>query len=324
MRGASLGSGDLRDCTVMDQNAIVGSLHKLGKNEMGLSWLMPEIVGLYSRIIRSPGINLSLRKKILKASLALVIFLTMAFIALPVASLFLKSPLDATLHSLHDPMVIDALRLSMMTSTLTTIVVVLMGTPIAYINARFHYTGKELVDSLIDLPVIMPPAVAGIALLMAFGRMGILGQYLNAFGITIAFTTLAVIMAQVFVSSPFYIRQARTSFEDVDLALENAARTLGASRFYTFFHVILPIAMNGLISGAIMAFARSLGEFGATIMFAGNFQGRTQTMPLAIYTAMQGDMGVALCLSLILVAISFLVIVLVKTLTRRMYKNARN
>jgi molybdate transport system permease protein len=181
-----------------------------------------------------------------------------------------------------------------------------------------------LVDSLIDLPVIMPPAVAGIALLMAFGRMGILGQYLNAFGITIAFTTLAVIMAQVFVSSPFYIRQARTSFEDVDVALENAARTLGATRFYTFFHVILPIAMNGLISGAIMAFARSLGEFGATIMFAGNFQGRTQTMPLAIYTAMQGDMDVALCISLILVVISFLVIVLVKTLTRRMYKNARN
>ncbi len=229
-----------------------------------------------------------MRKKILKASLALVIFLTMAFIALPVASLFLKSPLDATLGSLHDPMVIDALRLSMMTSALTTIVVVLMGTPIAYTNARFHYPGKELVDSLIDLPVIMPPAVAGIALLMAFGRMGIIGQYLNAFGITIAFTTLAVIMAQVFVSSPFYIRQARTSFEDVDLALENAARTSGASRLYTFFHVILPIAMNGLISGAIMAFARSLGEFGATIMFAGNFQGRTQTMPLAIYTAMQG------------------------------------
>ena len=248
----------------------------------------------------------------------------MAFIALPVASLFLKSPLDATLRSLHDPMVIDALRLSLMTSTVTTLVVVLMGTPVAYVNARFHYHGKEIVDSLIDLPVIMPPAVAGIALLMAFGRMGILGHYLNAFGISIAFTTLAVIMAQVFVSSPFYIRQARTSFEDVDLAFENAARTLGASRVYTFFHVILPIAVNGLISGAIMAFARSLGEFGATIMFAGNFQGRTQTMPLAIYTAMQGDMDVAICLALVLVAISFLVIVLVKTLTRRMYKNARN
>lgn len=260
----------------------------------------------------------------LKIGLASVLILTMAFIALPVVSLFLKSPMDAIFRSLHDPVVMDALRLSLMTSALTTSIVVLMGTPVAYVNARFHYFGKEIADSLIDLPVIMPPAVAGIALLMAFGRMGIVGHYLDAFGLGITFTTLAVVIAQVFVSSPFYIRQARTSFEDVDLAFENAARTLGASRVYTFFHVVLPIALNGLISGAIMAFARSLGEFGATIMFAGNFQGRTQTMPLAIYTAMQGDMGVALCLALILVAISFMIIALVKTLTRRMYKNARN
>jgi molybdate transport system permease protein len=271
-------------------------------------------------------ISLSAKTKetALKAGLAVLLILAMAFIALPVVALFLKSPLETTFASLHDPIVIDALRLSLTTSTLTTMIVVIIGTPIAYVNARFHYFGKEVADSLIDLPVIMPPAVAGIALLMAFGRMGIVGHYLNGFGISIAFTTLAVIIAQVFVSSPFYIRQARTSFEDVDLAFENAARTLGASRVYTFFHVILPIALNGLISGAIMAFARSLGEFGATIMFAGNFQGRTQTMPLAIYTAMQGDLDVSLCLALILVAISFLAIVLVKRLTRRVYKNAGN
>ena len=270
------------------------------------------------------GIPSRSREAVLKAGLAALLILAMAFIALPVVALFLKSPLDTTLRSLHDPMVLDALRLSLMTSTVTTITVVVMGTPIAYVSARFQYFGKELADSLIDLPVIMPPAVAGIALLMAFGRMGIVGQYLNAFGISIAFTTLAVIIAQVFVSSPFYIRQARTSFEDVDLAFENAARTLGASRFYNFFNVIIPIAINGLISGAIMAFARSLGEFGATMMFAGNFQGRTQTMPLAIYTAMQGDLDVSLCIAIILVAISFVVIVLVKILTRRVYKNVRN
>ena len=260
----------------------------------------------------------------LKAGLGLTLILAMTFIALPVASLFIKSPLDVTLRALSDPMVADALKLSLITSTLTTLTVVLMGTPIAYVNARFHYFGREIADSLIDLPVIMPPAVAGIALLMAFGRMGILGHYLNAFGFGIAFTTLAVIIAQVFVSSPFYIRQARTSFEDVDMAFENAARTLGASRVYTFFHVVLPIASNGLISGAIMAFARSLGEFGATIMFAGNFQGRTQTMPLAIYTAMQGDLNVSLCLAIILVIISFVVIALVKMLTRGVYKNVRD
>lgn len=260
----------------------------------------------------------------LKVGLGLLMILAMAFIALPVASLFLKSPLDDVIRSLHDPMVTDALRLSLITSALTTAIVVVMGTPIAYVHARFHYPGKELADSLIDLPVIMPPAVAGIALLMAFGRMGILGHYLNSLGFSIAFTTLAVIFAQVFVSSPFYIRQARTSFEDVDLSLENAARTLGASRAYAFFHVIIPIALNGLISGAIMAFARSLGEFGATIMFAGNLQGKTQTMPLAIYTAMQADLDVSLCLALILVVISFLIIAMVRILTRRVYKNASN
>ena len=281
---------------------------------------LTELVNQEQEII---GIPSRTRDAALKAGLALMLMLAMAFIALPVVALFLKSPLDTTLRSLHDPVVIDALRLSLMTSTITTVTVVIMGTPIAYVSARFQYFGKELADSLIDLPVIMPPAVAGIALLMAFGRMGIVGHYLNGMGISIAFTTLAVIMAQVFVSSPFYIRQARTSFEDVDLAFENAARTLGASRVYTFFHVIIPIAMNGLISGAIMAFARSLGEFGATIMFAGNFQGRTQTMPLAIYTAMQGDLDVSLCLAIILVAFSFMVIFLVKTLTRRrVHKNA--
>lgn len=268
------------------------------------------------------GVTTRAKEMALKACLAALLILAMAFIALPVASLFIKSPLGTTLQSLHDPMVIDALKLSLMTSTLTTMTVVLMGTPIAYVNARYHYPGRDLADSLIDLPVIMPPAVAGIALLMAFGRMGILGHYLNALGFSIAFTTLAVVLAQVFVSSPFYIRQAKTSFESIAPEYENAARTLGASRVYTFFHVILPIALNGLISGAIMAFARSLGEFGATIMFAGNFQGRTQTMPLAIYTAMQGDLDVSLCLSMILVAFSFAVIVLVKVLTRRMYENA--
>ena len=282
------------------------------------------LVELVNQEQETIGIPSRTREVALKAGLALLLTLAIAFIALPVVALFLKSPLDTTLRSLHDPVVMDALRLSLMTSTITTIVVVIMGTPIAYVSARFHYFGKELADSLIDLPVVMPPAVAGIALLVAFGRMGIVGHYLNGLGISIAFTTLAVIIAQVFVSSPFYIRQARTSFEDVDLSFENAARTLGASRVYTFFHVILPIAMNGLISGAIMAFARSLGEFGATIMFAGNFQGRTQTMPLAIYTAMQGDLDVSLCLAIILVAISFGVILLVKTLTRRVYKNVRN
>jgi len=297
----------------------------MASNQMDINRLSERgIAELVDRQQESIGILSRAREAALKAALALLLIIAITFIALPVVALLLRSPLDTTFRSLYDPIVMDALRLSLMTTTVTTVIVVFMGTPIAYVSARFRYFGKELADSLIDLPVIMPPAVAGIALLMAFGRMGVLGRHLDAFGVSIAFTTLAVIMAQVFVSSPFYIRQARTSFEDVDLAFENAARTLGASRVYTFFHVILPIAINGLISGAIMAFARSLGEFGATIMFAGNFQGRTQTMPLAIYTAMQGDLDVSICIAIILVAISFVIIVLVKILTRRVYKNAGN
>ncbi|HNQ55386.1 MAG TPA: molybdate ABC transporter permease subunit, partial [Methanothrix sp.] len=164
------------------------------------------------RAVSFPGCG---RDIALKAGLGLLLALAMAFIALPVLALFLRSPLPSIAEALHDPVVLDALRLSLMTSGITTLIVVIMGTPIAYVSARFSYPGKELADSLIDLPVIMPPAVAGIALLMAFGRMGLAGHYLSSFGISIAFTTLAVILAQVFVSSPFYIRQARTSFEDV-------------------------------------------------------------------------------------------------------------
>lgn len=239
------------------------------------------------------------------------------YILLPVVSVFLKISPEGWASSLADPMVTDALKLSLYTTTISSIIVIIAGTPISYVNARYAYRGKELVDTIVDLPVVMPPAVAGIALLMAFGRKGILGQYFDVLGISIAFSTVAVIMAQVFVASPFYIRQARTSFEDVDRSYENAARTLGASKLYTFFYVTVPIAVNGLVSGAILTWARALGEFGATIMFAGNFEGRTQTMPLAIYTAMQGDLDSSLFLSVILVIISFTVIVAVKMLTRR-------
>lgn len=251
---------------------------------------------------------------------ALVIILligTLSYILLPILSLFIKLSPGGWATALADPTVTDALWLSTYTSAAASAIVIIAGTPIAYVNARHSYRGRELIDTIVDLPVVMPPAVAGIALLMAFGRRGVLGQYFDLFGVSVAFTTIAVVMAQVFVASPFYIRQARTSFEDVDRSCERAARTLGASRLVTFLYVTVPIALNGLVSGAIMTWARALGEFGATIMFAGNFQGRTQTMPLAIYTAMQGDLDASLFLSVVLVAISFTVIVAVKILTKR-------
>ncbi|WP_214020380.1 ABC transporter permease [Methanoculleus sp.] len=243
--------------------------------------------------------------------------LFLLFVTLPVASLFLRISPEAFLRSLAEPVVLDALSLSLVTATVSTAIVVLFGTPLALVNARRDYPGRALVDTLTDLPIVLPPAVAGIALLMAFGRRGVVGQYLDGFGISIAFTTVAVILAQVFVASPFYIRQARASFEAIDLQYEDAARTLGASPATVALRITIPLAWSGLVSGAILSFARALGEFGATIMFAGNFQGRTQTMPLAIYTTMQGDLDAAISLAIILVVISFAVIAAVKIVTQR-------
>ncbi len=253
-----------------------------------------------------------------------LVIMALLFISLPVISLFLKTSPEAFINSMENPVVLDALKLSFITSLTTAFIVIVVGTPIAYMNARYKYRGKVIVDTIIDLPVVIPPAVAGIALLMAFGRMGVVGQYLNMVGITVGFTTIAVIMAQTFVAAPFYIRQARTSFEDVDRSVENAARTLGASKLGTFFFITVPIAMNGLISGIILTWARALGEFGATILFAGNFEGRTQTMPLAIYVTMESDLNAAIAISIVLVVISFIVIAAVKLLTRSVSDDARS
>ena len=244
--------------------------------------------------------------------LSLIIVL---FITLPVVSLFLKISPGNFLSEFKSSVVMDALKLSLITSVITAILIVVLGTPVAYINARYQYHGKNFVDTIIDLPVVIPPAVSGIALLMAFGRMGIIGQYLNLAGVTIGFSTVAVVMAQLFVSSPYYIRQAKSSFEDVDTVYEDAARTLGASPYKAFIYITMPMALNGLVSGLMMSWARALGEFGATILFAGNFQGTTQTMPLAIYTIMQSDMDASIALSVILVIISFMVIATIKLLT---------
>jgi molybdate transport system permease protein len=252
---------------------------------------------------------------------SLIIFLlfgvVVAFVGLPMVALFSQATLSGFLNSFSTELVVQALKLSLLTTLSTLCIVVLYATPVAYYNARHSYHGKRIIETLIDLPIVLPPAVAGIALLLAFGRRGLLGQYFGILGINIAFTTVAVVMAQIFVSAPFYVRQATTSFEDVDPEYERAARTLGASSAGTFFRVTAPIALNGLVSGALMAWARALGEFGATILFAGNFQGVTQTMPLAIYSAFGSDLDAAVYLAIILVLISFTVIITVKVLTLR-------
>jgi molybdate transport system permease protein len=244
---------------------------------------------------------------------ALAVF---CFLVMPLIALLWRALPGLPGHGLS-PLVADALRLSLLTTLATTVVSVLVGTPAAYLLARYRFRGRAVLETLIDLPMVLPPAVAGIALLMAFGRRGLLGEILAAGGITLPFTTAAVIIAQTFVAAPFYVRGARAGFAAVDRRLEHIAATLGASGWRIFWQVTLPLAGRSLLSGAIMTWARALGEFGATIMFAGNFQGRTQTMPLAIYTGLQEDLAGALTLAGILLAVSFALLIAVRLVTGR-------
>lgn len=216
------------------------------------------------------------------------------------------------------PLVGLALQLSLATASLSTLLTLLVGTPVAYLLARFQSWGLTFIDILIDLPLVLPPAVAGLALLVTFGRNGLIGQYLAPLGIELPFTTTAVIMAQMFVSAPFYIRAAKVGFAEVDPRLEQISATLGESSFGTFRRVTFPMARTALLSGAMMSWARALGEFGATILFAGNFPGRTQTMPIAIYSALQSNIEIALALAAILLLISFLLLTSLRLLTARL------
>ena len=209
----------------------------------------------------------------------------------------------------------DALELSLWSTGIALLVIVLFGTPLAYVLARYRNRVTRVVDSLVDLPIILPPAVAGIALLTAFGRRGVFGSWLESAGISVGFSTTAVILAQAFVSAPFFVRTARAGFLRVEHSLEEAAADLGASPVRVFFLVTLPLCRSSLIAGAVLAWARALGEFGATIMFAGNRQGVTQTMPLAIYERFgAGDLPSALVLSSVLMAISIVFLLAVRLL----------
>ena len=246
--------------------------------------------------------------------LALAAGLILAFLLVPVLALFLRIPPGDLLSQLTSKAAVDALIVSVKTSVIAHAVVLLLGTPAAYLIATRHFRGRALVLTLIELPLVLPPAVAGIALFAAFGRTGLLGGTLDAFGISIPLTQTAVVFAVIFVSSPFYVRLAVSAFESVDPALIEAARTLGAGPRRTFFRVALPLAAGGLSAASALAFARGLGEFGATIMFAGSLQGVTQTLPLAIYAQLDLDFDVALALGAFLVVVSVAVLLTVKLL----------
>lgn len=239
----------------------------------------------------------------------LVLFLTLPLIALVIRAL----PLG--LNTWLGKETLDALQLSLVTATLATLFAFLVGTPVAYLLARENFRSKTVLDTLIDLPMVLPPAVAGIALLMAFGRRGVLGPALDSLGIQLPFTTAAVVIAEAFVAAPFYVRSAKAGFGAVDRKLEQTSALLGVSNFATFLRITLPLAAPSLFGGLLMTWARALGEFGATIMFAGNFPGRTQTMPLAIYSGLESNLDTALALSMILVIVSFAILFAVRAVS---------
>lgn len=236
----------------------------------------------------------------------------LVFLGLPLLALLVRIPLADLLGYLVRDNVRQALALSMTTTAVAVFLTIIFGTPIAYLLARRSFRGRTILETLIDLPMVLPPSVAGIALLVAFGRRGLLGQHLSAWGIELAFTQSAVVLAQVFVAAPLYIKAAMTGFMGVERELEDAAALDGAGGWQVFRQITVPLAWTSLFSGVVTTWARALGEFGATIIFAGNFIGRTQTMPLAIYQGFEQDINVAITLSVILLAISFGVLFLVK------------
>jgi molybdate transport system permease protein len=252
------------------------------------------------------------RSALFTIGLFVAALVTGAFLVLPLIALFTRVPFGDLLHQLREPVVKDAIVVSLKTSAIAQALILLFGTPTAYLIASRRFPGRALAITLVELPLVLPPAVAGIGLLAAFGRAGMLGSTLSFFGLSIPFTQTAVVMAVAFVASPLYVRQAIAAFEAVDPALIDASRTLGAGPARTFARIALPLALGGLGAGFALSFARGLGEFGATIMFAGSLQGLTQTLPLAIYAQFEADFTTALAIGGLLVVVSAALLVTLK------------
>ena len=260
--------------------------------------------------VRPVGVHRRVGRERLPLPALILAIIAIGFFALPFVGLLWKAPWGDVWSILSSHSSLTALRLSLYCSTWATALAVLFGVPLAWLLARVSFPGRGLARALCTLSMVLPPVVAGVALFYALGRRGLVGQYLDRwFGITLPFTTWGVIVAQTFVAMPFLVITVEAAFRQLDTRYEEAARTLGASRGYVFRRVTLPAIRPGLVAGAVLAWARALGEFGATITFAGNFPGRTQTMPLAIYIANETNPDEAIVLSLVLIAVSFGVLV---------------
>jgi len=252
----------------------------------------------------------------MRAALAALFFLAIvvafSFMVLPIVAIFVHVPPSTMFHQFSNPIVTDALIVSAKTIVVAMIVIVAFGTPTAYFLASRRFRGRTLLVTLAELPIVLPPAVAGIGLIVAFGRFGLLGSTFSWLGINVAFNQPAVVFAIALVAGPFFVRQGIAAFEAVDANLVSASRTLGAGPFKTFFKVTLPLARGGLSAGFAICMARGLGEFGATIMFAGSLQGRTQTLPLAIYTQFETNLNVTIAISALLIVISLAILLSLK------------
>jgi molybdate transport system permease protein len=258
-------------------------------------------------VVRPDPVATPRRSRVRRVPVGLLVpaALGLTFLVLPLAGLLIRAPWTTMPRRLADPGVLTALRLSVQTATLATLLCLALGVPMAWLLARVEFPGRRVVRALVTVPLVLPPVVGGIALLLVFGRKGILGGWLDAtFGITLPFTTTGVVLAESFVAMPFLIIAIEGALRGADTRYEEAAATLGASRWATFTHVTLPLVAPGVAAGGVLCWARALGEFGATITFAGNYPGRTQTMPLAVYLALENDLAAAIVLSLILLAVS--------------------
>ncbi|MEA2180413.1 MAG: molybdate transport system permease protein [Solirubrobacteraceae bacterium] len=246
---------------------------------------------------------------------ALIAGIVLAFLALPIVALFTEVPLGDVPDLLSDPFVRDALAVTARTNAVANVLILVLGTPTAYLLAMRRFRGRALVITLVELPLVLPPAVAGIGLLAAFGVGGLFGPALNDAGIVLPFSEWAVVFAVTFVASPFYLRQAITAFEAVDPSMTAAARTLGAGPVRTLLRVSLPLAAGGLVAGWVLAFARGVGEFGATIVFAGSVRGETQTLTLGIYEQLDANFDQAIAIGILLVVLSATVLLSYKLIS---------